>query len=90
MPGDDIIRMTSTALRPTASGPAVDDVWAQALAFRGPVLRVLGGPGTGKTRLAVEIVAERVAGGELSAENCLIIAPTRRAAASVTSSSQAR
>jgi len=83
VPGDDIVGMTSTALRPTASGPAVDDVWAQALAFRGPVLRVLGGPGTGKTRLAVEIVAERVAGGELSAENCLIIAPTRRAAASV-------
>jgi superfamily I DNA/RNA helicase/RecB family exonuclease len=44
------------------------------------VLRVLGGPGTGKTTLAVELVAEHVrAGGR--ADQCLVLSPSRTAAA---------
>lgn len=62
-------------------GPLVVDAeWVRALAHRGPSLRVLGAPGTGKTRLAVEIVATRVATGELSAEECLLLAASRRSA----------
>ncbi|MEI2779132.1 MAG: ATP-dependent DNA helicase [Tetrasphaera sp.] len=59
----------------------VDAAQAAALAHRGPLLRVLGGPGTGKTRLAVEFVAQRVADGSLSAEQCLLLAASRRSAA---------
>ncbi len=50
------------------------------LADRSAVLRVLGGPGTGKTTLAARIVAERVATGEITPDACLVLAPTRRAA----------
>ena len=48
---------------------------------RGPVLRVLGGPGTGASTVAVEVVADRVERGELAADACLVLAPTRLAAA---------
>ena len=48
---------------------------------RGPVLRVLGAPGTGLTTVAVEAVAERVERGEAPADGCLLLAPTRLAAA---------
>jgi superfamily I DNA/RNA helicase/RecB family exonuclease len=60
---------------------SLDPDQALVVAHRGPVLRVLGGPGTGKTLLAAEIVADRVAAGEVRAEQCLVLAPTRRAAA---------
>jgi superfamily I DNA/RNA helicase/RecB family exonuclease len=48
---------------------------------RGPVLRVLGAPGTGLSTVAVELVADRVERGEATAEQCLVLAPTRLAAA---------
>ncbi len=48
---------------------------------RGPVLRVLGAPGTGLSTVAVEVVAERVERGEATADGCLLLAPTRLAAA---------
>jgi superfamily I DNA/RNA helicase/RecB family exonuclease len=68
--------------RERRAGPAGDE-WPLALAYRGPVLRVLGGPGTGKTRLAVEIVASRVDAGELAADECLLLAASRRSAATL-------
>ena len=46
----------------------------------GPVLRVLGGPGTGLSTLAVEVVEPAGRGGR-GAEQCLLLAPTRLAAA---------
>ena len=69
------------AAEPAAAGTAADRRWRDVVAHRGPVLRVLGGPGTGKSVLAARIVVERVATGELRAEQCLILGPTRRAAA---------
>ncbi len=46
-----------------------------------PVVRVLGGPGTGKTTLAVELVLDRVERRGVPADGALVLAPTRRAAA---------
>ncbi|MFE5673138.1 PD-(D/E)XK nuclease family protein [Agromyces sp. NPDC056523] len=43
---------------------------------------VFGAPGSGKTRLAIELVAERVAGG-LDPSEVLVLAATRRTAASL-------
>lgn len=51
----------------------------QVLGARAPVVRVLGAPGTGKSTVAVEVVADRVGAG-LAADACLILAPTRLAA----------
>ena len=63
-----------------AEGLVLDADQAAVLANGAPVLRVLGAPGTGKSALAVEIVADRVRGG-LAADSCLILAPTRLGAA---------
>lgn len=71
-------------LRRTPGTPAepscLDAVQRCAVQHRGGVLRVLGAPGTGKTTLAVEIVAARVAAGELTPDQCLVLASSRRAA----------
>ena len=45
-----------------AEGLVLDAGQAAVLANGAPVLRVLGAPGTGKSALAVEIVADRVRG----------------------------
>src|SRR5580765_340716 len=66
---------------PPASAPVLDEAQREAVAFRGGVVRVLGAPGTGKSTVAVEVVADRVARGELSPDQCLLVAPTRVAAA---------
>lgn len=47
---------------------------------RGPLLRVLGAPGSGRSTTAVEVAAARVGDG-LRADACLLLAPTRLAAA---------
>lgn len=86
-----MVGMTSTAFRSAAppatgepaAGPACQDVWAQVLAARAPMVRVLGAPGTGKSTLAVHLVLDRVRRGELRAEQCLILAASRRSAALV-------
>ncbi len=54
---------------------------AAVVTARHPALLVLGGPGTGKTRCAIEIVADRVHRDGLAPESALLLAPTRRAAA---------
>lgn len=46
----------------------------------GGPLRVLGGPGTGKTTLLAEVVAHRVLHGGVHPENVLVLTPNRRAA----------
>lgn len=66
---------------PRSPVPQLDESQAAVLAMRAPVVRVLGAPGTGKSVLAAEIVARRVLAGEVRADACLVLAPTRRAAA---------
>ncbi len=56
-----------------AQAPPLDDVQLAALAHRGGVLRVLGGPGTGKTTTAIEAVVARVESGEATPDQCLIL-----------------
>lgn len=63
-----------------ADAPALDDVQAAAVAHRGGVLRVLGGPGTGKTLTAVEAVVDRVESGEATPDQCLVLTSSRLAA----------
>jgi superfamily I DNA/RNA helicase/RecB family exonuclease len=63
--------------------PALDAVQARAVAHRGGVLRVLGGPGTGKTLVAVEAVVDRVSSGEATPDQCLVLTSSRLAAASL-------
>ncbi|WP_433268741.1 ATP-dependent helicase [Actinosynnema sp. CS-041913] len=46
----------------------------------GGPLRVLGGPGTGKTTLLAEVVADRVLRGGAHPESVLVLTPNRRAA----------
>jgi superfamily I DNA/RNA helicase/RecB family exonuclease len=72
--------------RPAAEGRAVsggarrwdDDA---RLLLDGPAgqVRVLGGPGTGKTTLLAEAAAERIAGG-VRPDQVLVVTPSRRAA----------
>ena len=61
--------------------PSLDDEQQAALDARGPLLRVLGAPGTGKTTTAVELVVDRVLFGGLSPDECLLLTSTRVAAA---------
>lgn len=61
----------STVLVPT-------DEQRSAIDWRGGVLRVLGGPRTGKTETAVAVVLDRVRRGELSADEVLLLAATRQ------------
>ena len=61
--------------------PSLDDEQRAVLDDAGPVLRVLGAPGTGKTTTAVELVVDRVLHGGLTPDECLLLTPTRVAAA---------
>ena len=61
--------------------PVLDADQQAAVEHRGPVLRVLGAPGTGTSTVAVETLVQRVAAGEVGADACLVLAPTRLAAA---------
>ncbi len=61
--------------------PRLDDAQQAVLDGRGPLLRVLGAPGTGKTTTAVELVVDRVLFGGLTPDECLLLTSTRVAAA---------
>ena len=63
--------------------PVLDDDQRAAVAATAAVVRVLGGPGTGTSTLAVEIVLDRVGRLGLRPDECLLLAPTRRAAAAL-------
>ncbi|XVX21285.1 ATP-dependent helicase [Actinomycetota bacterium] len=63
--------------------PDLDEVQRAAAGFTGPRLRVLGGPGTGKTTVAVETVVAAVARGEVRPDQCLVLTSTRLAAAAL-------
>jgi len=59
---------------------SLDDEQQAALAAPGPLVRVLGAPGTGKTTTAVELVVDRVVRGGLAPDECLLLTSTRVAA----------
>ena len=63
--------------------PPLDEQQQAAVYHRGRVLRVLGAPGTGKTTTAVEVVVGRVDSAELEPDECLLLASSRLAAASL-------
>lgn len=64
-----------------ATAWAPDPEQEQAVAHRGGTLLVLGAPGTGKTSVVTRHVQARVRSGELTPDRCLVLAPTRQAAA---------
>ncbi|MDO5635214.1 MAG: UvrD-helicase domain-containing protein, partial [Micrococcus sp.] len=72
-------------VRGALSGPVTFTAEQEAVLGRepghGPVL-VVGGPGTGRSTLAVELVARRLEAG-LDPHRVLVLAPTRRAAATL-------
>nr|WP_010693975.1 ATP-dependent DNA helicase [Saccharopolyspora spinosa] len=51
------------------------------MAHRYGLLRVLGGPGTGKSTLIAQLAADRIRNHEVSPENVLVLTGSRRAAA---------
>ncbi|MDF2144246.1 ATP-dependent DNA helicase [Knoellia sp. p5-6-4] len=61
--------------------PRLDAQQRAAVEHRGPVLRVLGGPGTGKSTVAVEVVVHRVTTGGVEPDQCLLLTSSRLAAA---------
>lgn len=66
------LRLADPAVRLDAAQRAV-------LEYDGRAALVVGAPGTGKTTVAVELVARRVAGG-IAAASCLVVTPARAAA----------
>jgi uncharacterized protein (TIGR00375 family) len=69
-----------TPVTPVAAVPGLDaDQIAVVTAERGPLL-VIAGPGAGKTRVLVEMIAYRIAVLGVAPEQCLAITFTRRAA----------
>ena len=73
-----VLRRPATGAQPA---PVLDPSQRAVVEHRGPVLRVLGAPGTGLSTVAVEVVGQRVESGETTADGCLLLAPTRLAAA---------
>ena len=78
--------LTSVHLRrPTTKGEdaplRLDEDQARAVASRADLVRVLGGPGTGKTTVAVAAVLDRVRQGECRPDEVLLVAATRLGAA---------
>ncbi|MEV0087204.1 ATP-dependent DNA helicase [Saccharopolyspora sp. NPDC050642] len=58
-----------------------DTAGQRALAHRDGLLRILGGPGTGKSTLIAQLAAERIRDRGVSPENVLVLTGSRRAAA---------
>ena len=81
------VQIPTVQLRPPSSGaagtvPVLDEDQVAAVAARADLVRVLGGPGTGKTTVAVASVLDRIAKGECAPEEVLLVSATRLGAAS--------
>jgi superfamily I DNA/RNA helicase/RecB family exonuclease len=66
---------------PTRSAPVWDPAARAVLDHQGGPLRVLGGPGTGKTTLVAHTVADRIVQRGVDPEQVLVLTASRRAAA---------
>ena len=78
------MRSVSILVRSVTAGPRAIDWGTEArrvLEHGGGPLRVLGGPGTGKTTLAAHTVADRVLCRGVDPERVLVLTSSRRAAA---------
>uniref|UniRef100_UPI0020279E12 UvrD-helicase domain-containing protein n=1 Tax=Actinotalea sp. C106 TaxID=2908644 RepID=UPI0020279E12 len=75
---------------PAAPRCTLDADQQRAVDHRGPALLVRGAAGTGRTTTALEIVADRIERGEVDAEQVLLLAPTRRSAATLRDELSAR
>ncbi|WEV78141.1 ATP-dependent DNA helicase [Janibacter cremeus] len=80
------VQIPTVQLRAPVTGEAgtevrPDEDQAAAVAARGDLVRVLGGPGTGKTSVAVASVLDRIAKGECAPEEVLLVSATRLGAA---------
>ncbi|WP_406692617.1 ATP-dependent DNA helicase [Saccharopolyspora sp. ID03-671] len=71
-----LVRRAETARRATTW----DEAGRRALEHSFGFLRVLGGPGTGKSTLLAEIAADRIRNRDVSPENVLVLTSSRRAA----------
>ncbi|WP_145742950.1 ATP-dependent helicase [Saccharopolyspora dendranthemae] len=71
-----LVRRAGTARRATTW----DEAGRRALEHSFGFLRVLGGPGTGKSTLIAEIAADRIRNRGVSPENVLVLTSSRRAA----------
>ncbi|RJQ69111.1 ATP-dependent helicase [Pseudonocardiaceae bacterium YIM PH 21723] len=60
--------------------PRFDEVAQRVLDSPGGPLRLIGGPGTGKTTLLAELVVDRIIHRGLDPENVLVLSASRRAA----------
>ncbi|SHG36965.1 ATP-dependent helicase [Streptoalloteichus hindustanus] len=71
--------------RPAPPGPEPewDAAGRRVLAHAGGFLRVLGGPGTGKTTLLAQVAADRIARRGVDPENVLVLTANRRAASAM-------
>lgn len=63
-----------------AAAPELDAAQRSVVDHRGGPLLVLAGPGTGKTTTLVEVVVDRIASGELTADQILVLTFSRKAA----------
>lgn len=81
-----ILRRTGSAeptLGPSAAGAELTSAQRAAVADRSALVQVVGAPGSGKSRLVVEVVLDRVRRDDLDPDRCLVLAPTRLAAAAL-------
>lgn len=79
LPAPRLVRRPVSPRTPTRWEPAAQRV----LAGSGGFVRVLGGPGTGKTTLLTELAADRILRGGVDPEQLLVITTNRRAATEV-------
>lgn len=85
---DVLLRLDEPAT--LAPVPTLDEGQRAAVAARGRLVRVLGGPGTGTSTVAVESVVARVRAGELRLDEIVLVGPTRQAAAALRDAVTAR
>ena len=79
--GDMPVEFVLTRPTPQADrAPQLDDSQQAVIDHRGGPLLVLAGPGTGKTTTLVELVVDRIARGEVAADQVLMLTFSRKAA----------